>query len=536
MMMDTKITMRILNIILAVCTFAAGVMAAAPLPPGTHLGFSFGRIWWHNDTALRKDFPVGAFDWNGVSFGLLSVGGGEMRLKKVSVVLSKKTTANGTVNQPDVMGAYLFEYASVGDLPARLDIPPPLKTATRAFNFSTEAWGNDAETSVDLFSIPDPSKTYAIWIIKLTEPCWNSRWFHENFLTFVNFALTSTTTQHPASSSSSTAVHNHNPHSSASSSSLLLLDEQRQPSDSFRGPLFTPTEELLARHRVFTHQNKQLQKRESSGIDQQQQLSDVESSDNDRQIEFFGDSITAGFCNMVWSDDVPNTYATESFVHSWAWLVAERFRAKIHAQAWSGSGLAINCCGPPMNSPSVGNVTATMGRLNLNAVATASLGNIGRGEWLWPYSPPAATTTHTKRFIPQAVVINLGTNDFSGNYHDYPFRNVYNASSWTSVHFVADYKALLTNLSSSYGGRSPSGGPLHAWALCGPMNEAMCARIDDVVTWAATHLPTDSIKVHKLQMPTLASNEMACGHPKNPLGDEKLANETIAAIRQELPW
>ena len=59
-----------------------------------------------------------------------------------------------------------------------------------------------------------------------------------------------------------------------------------------------------------------------------------------RKIEFIGDSITAGYCNLChrmaagYAD-----YVYESFASSWPTLVAASLNASLHASAWSGFGL-----------------------------------------------------------------------------------------------------------------------------------------------------------------------------------------------------
>jgi len=56
------------------------------------------------------------------------------------------------------------------------------------------------------------------------------------------------------------------------------------------------------------------------------------SSESSRKIQFIGDSITAGYCNMCNEvSDEFGMYAQESFAASWPFLVADRFDAAYQA-------------------------------------------------------------------------------------------------------------------------------------------------------------------------------------------------------------
>ena len=104
-----------------------------------------------------------------------------------------------------------------------------------------------------------------------------------------------------------------------------------------------------------------------------------------RRIEFIGDSITAGFCNLCPVDNNP-TYEVESFALSWPSLVSQRLNATYHTSAWSGFGMVRNCCGGSTYMPEI--FTRILG-------SVVGVGND------WNFSD----------WIPDVVVINLGTND-----------------------------------------------------------------------------------------------------------------------------
>jgi len=104
-----------------------------------------------------------------------------------------------------------------------------------------------------------------------------------------------------------------------------------------------------------------------------------------RRIEFYGDSITCGYGCL---DPVPEhgfLAATESFPHSWAALTGSHLGAQVHAQAISGIGVHRNWPGVE--------------------------GNPMPSRWTLAH-PGRDAPWDLSAWIPHAVVVNLGTNDF----------------------------------------------------------------------------------------------------------------------------
>ncbi len=58
-----------------------------------------------------------------------------------------------------------------------------------------------------------------------------------------------------------------------------------------------------------------------------------------RRIEFVGDSITAGYCNLCQVDPGSNGYQAQSFALAWPYLTCGSLDATCHTIAWSGMGL-----------------------------------------------------------------------------------------------------------------------------------------------------------------------------------------------------
>lgn len=66
----------------------------------------------------------------------------------------------------------------------------------------------------------------------------------------------------------------------------------------------------------------------------------------ERYLEFVGDSITCGFGVLGANATCPFTLATEDPTRAYSWLLGEWLRARAHAVAWSGRGVAWNyACG-----------------------------------------------------------------------------------------------------------------------------------------------------------------------------------------------
>jgi len=106
-----------------------------------------------------------------------------------------------------------------------------------------------------------------------------------------------------------------------------------------------------------------------------------------RRIEFVGDSITVGFGVRGRDETCPFSPQTEDFTLSYAALTAQALQAEPIAVAWSGRGLCRNYADEPGERMSV------LFERTLPA----------RADSRWDFG----------RWVPDVVVVNLGTNDFS---------------------------------------------------------------------------------------------------------------------------
>jgi len=103
------------------------------------------------------------------------------------------------------------------------------------------------------------------------------------------------------------------------------------------------------------------------------------------RLEFVGDSITCGYGNLAPDETFPFDPATEDFGRSFAGLTASALGADVHCVAWSGLGLVRNFDIEP--SP-----TLVERHGYSNPVTRAA----------WDFA----------RWVPEIVLINLGSNDF----------------------------------------------------------------------------------------------------------------------------
>ena len=218
-----------------------------------------------------------------------------------------------------------------------------------------------------------------------------------------------------------------------------------------------------------------------------------------KRIEFLGDSITAGFCNLCESNPT-NTAATESYADSWSNRICQTFRAECHTAAWSGYGMVENCCGGATLMSDIWKRTlASVPSTNKTDVHGTMLQN----EW------------NFSSWSPDVVVINLGTNDELNN------RNA------NIPKFNETYMALIQDASAMYGEDT------HFFLACGPMSTAYC----DNVQWIVQTLTkTTTIKTHFLDQRGFLNGtygKACCGHPSATV-DIAMANAGVAVIAKEM--
>ncbi len=164
------------------------------------------------------------------------------------------------------------------------------------------------------------------------------------------------------------------------------------------------------------------------------------------KLEFIGDSITTGY-----GIDEHNKYRgfstrTQNFAKTYAYLTSKRLKADYSAVAFSGYGVA---SGFTAN----GRKTEDVIFRYLDKAITDKSTDDGMMNDEWNYT----------EYIPDAVIINLGTNDAT-----------YCTTAARRAEFVSEYKRLLASVKSKY----PD-----AYVLCilGDMNNSLFSSIETAV-------------------------------------------------------
>ena len=216
-----------------------------------------------------------------------------------------------------------------------------------------------------------------------------------------------------------------------------------------------------------------------------------------RRIEVIGDSITCGYgvdgpdMNCPFSAETENHYAT------YAAITARNLNAELITIAWSGKGAVCNYGD---------DLTSCVDPLPVYYERTlpAQAGSV------WDF----------QQWQADAVVINLGTNDFS------------TASDPSQAEFESGYRALIETIRSKYA---------NAWILCtnGPMltgTDLSNARayIQNVVT-ALNDAGDAKVKAFELT-PQSAADGYGCDWHPSAATHVKMAAELGATLQSTLGW
>ena len=206
-----------------------------------------------------------------------------------------------------------------------------------------------------------------------------------------------------------------------------------------------------------------------------------------RRIEFVGDSITAGFCNMCHTQTPGSKgVALESFYDSWASQICRRAKADCHTAAWSGYGVVRNYNPGPVTMPDIYKRTL-----------------LSVDGHLWKFSS----------WIPHAVVINLGTND-----------RVHCVDGFCTE-FVTKYSSMIMATSRSYGSSVK-------WFLaCGPISNLYCLQVREIVAFVRLQ----GVHAYFLDQTSFSGNNTCCGHP-SIAGDNEIAAAGYTFIAGKLGW
>lgn len=216
-----------------------------------------------------------------------------------------------------------------------------------------------------------------------------------------------------------------------------------------------------------------------------------------RKIEIIGDSISCGYGIECAKSSDGFTQATENEYIAYGPLTARALNADLHVVAWSGKGMYRNVDG---------STTETM-------------------PTLWKRTIPTdkTSTWDASKWIPDAVVINLGTNDMNG------------APAGIATQFEATYLEFVKTVRGAYPDAFIFGsvGPM----LGGTGYTTVKTAITNVI--AARKSAGDS-KMALVEFPTQSCGAdgtgCGCGSHPNAAEHQKMSTLLQAAMKQSLGW
>ena len=215
----------------------------------------------------------------------------------------------------------------------------------------------------------------------------------------------------------------------------------------------------------------------------------------DRRIEFIGNSITCGYGVEGDSSNCHFSPQTENACMSYAAMTSRALHADYSMISYSGRGVVRNYG----DSNKVSQYT--MPDLYDRVCFADSITRWNFASW-----------------IPQAVVINLGTNDFST--HPYP----------DSAVFREAYLRLIYRVRAQYPG-------VEIFCVCGPMIGEPCwSYVKDLVEWDQKGKRDKDLFFVGIDKKLLADSDWGCDKHPNIYGMVKMTDILVAAMRLRMNW
>jgi lysophospholipase L1-like esterase len=213
----------------------------------------------------------------------------------------------------------------------------------------------------------------------------------------------------------------------------------------------------------------------------------------DRRIEVIGNSITCGYGVEGTSASCAFSKETEDASKSYAALVAEDLNADVSMVAYSGRGVVRNYGDKNKTSPD------PMPSLFDRTCCYDSTAK-------WDFS----------RWTPQAVIVNLGTNDFSTQPH--PDKTV----------FQDAYARLIRRVQGYYAG-------VKVFCVCGPMIGEPCL---GYVREVAAQLKSGGEEVYFIEVKSslMTAADWGCDWHPNVKGQRKIAGVITPVVRDAMGW
>lgn len=215
----------------------------------------------------------------------------------------------------------------------------------------------------------------------------------------------------------------------------------------------------------------------------------------DRRIEFIGNSITCGYGVEGENGNCTFSLETENASMSYAGMTARALNADYSLVAYSGRGVVRNYGDP--NKTSTDPMPALYNRICFNDSTS---------EW------------NFSKWTPQAVVINLGTNDFSTK--PFPDKDV----------FQNAYVQLINRVRALYPG-------VTIFCICGPMiGEPCMGYIKEVVANEREKNRDKDVFFIPMERNIMSDTDWGCdGHPSIS-GAVRMTNVIVPIIKTYMNW
>lgn len=218
-----------------------------------------------------------------------------------------------------------------------------------------------------------------------------------------------------------------------------------------------------------------------------------------RKIEFLGNSITCAFGSESKNIHSSFTAEAENNYLSYANVLARAFDADVNLVARSGRGVIRNYNDKSMISTKEATVPKLFGRV---------------------FDSDSTVTWDFKRYTPDAVVVNLGTNDYSTSPHPY------------KALFVDGYLKLIAEVRAAYGKQ------VQIFCIVGPLIDEPCySYVKEIVE--IQRIANSDPHIHFIGIPksvlSLEKDYGAAGHPGGD-GQKKMAQIVAPVISTVMDW
>jgi lysophospholipase L1-like esterase len=215
----------------------------------------------------------------------------------------------------------------------------------------------------------------------------------------------------------------------------------------------------------------------------------------ERRIEFIGNSITCGFGVEGENDSCHFSLQTENADMSYATMTARALNADYSLVSYSGRGVVRNY-----------GDTSKISKDPMPELYNRICFNDSTSKWDF------------SRWVPQAVIINLGTNDFSTK--PYPDKDV----------FQSAYLKLINRIRALYPG-------VTMFCICGPMiGEPCTSYIKEVLVNEQKKTRDKDVFFIPIPRSIMTDSDWGCDMHPNISGAVKMMNVIVPVIKTFMNW